>query len=339
MPVDKFLPPFIDFVAKNFKIERHEFHFISTPRYEYGLINYSNVSWVFKPMHYIRLYFEMCRAEKILLHSMPKYTVAIILAMQPWLLKKCYLTMWGWDLYAYLTPKNLSRKLYELVRSIIFRNVAYFLYFVPGDFLLAKKWYGAKGKYVKCFMYQSNLYKKIESSKIKNCERVFLLGNSADPTNDHINLLNKLAIYSGDNVKIYCPLSYGDPTNKLLVMAEGYKLFGSKFIPLEEYVSVDEYYEILSEVDTVVFGHKRQQALGNTITFLGMGKRVYLRSDTTTWELLKSLKLEIFNVDNIGDKNIYPFDLEKNIDIIENEFSEANLKMQLSCIFDESIGG
>jgi hypothetical protein len=37
-----------------------------------------------------------------------------------------------------------------------------------------------------------------------------LLGNSADPSNNHVEALERLLPYRDQDIKIYAPLSYGD---------------------------------------------------------------------------------------------------------------------------------
>lgn len=58
-------------------------------------------------------------------------------------------------------------------------------------------------------MYPSNLYHEYSINNVsKTKENIIIqVGNSADCTNDHIEVFNKLKRYK--NIKIICPLSYG----------------------------------------------------------------------------------------------------------------------------------
>lgn len=50
------------------------------------------------------------------------------------------------------------------------------------------------------------------------------------------------------------------------VIIKGKELFGEKFIPLTEFMTFEKYLEFLGSIDIAIFAHKRQQAMGNTIT-------------------------------------------------------------------------
>ena len=100
------------------------------------------------------------------------------------------------------------------------------------------------------------------------------------------------------------------------------------FIPFEQYL------EFLGKIDIAVFAHKRQQGMGNTITLLGMGKKVYMRSDVTPWVTFDGIGVKIFELPDI---DLMPISIEiknKNRMQIKNKFSEVMLIKQWSAIFE-----
>ena len=97
----KFVLPFIDLVHKHFDDGRHKFIIYGSVGSEEvppsndifictNLLKNSCV--VAKKMH---------NAEKIILHGLFNCHLLYILALQPWLLKKCCWVLWGGDLYAH----------------------------------------------------------------------------------------------------------------------------------------------------------------------------------------------------------------------------------------------
>lgn len=54
----------------------------------------------------------------------------------------------------------------------------------------------------------------------------------------------------------------------------GINLFGDNFILLTEFLSPEEYAKILANVDVAIFAHRRQQALGNILALIYIGKKV-----------------------------------------------------------------
>lgn len=49
-------------------------------------------------------------------------------------------------------------------------------------------------------------------------------------------------------------------------------------------MSPNEYAKLLNSVRVAVFNHNRQQGTGNIEILSYLGKKLYIRSDTTTWE-------------------------------------------------------
>jgi len=96
----------------------------------------------------------------------------------------------------------------------------------------------------------------------------------------------------------------------------------------------DQYLEFLGLIDVAIFNHKRQQAMGNTITLLSLGKKVFMRSDITPWELFEDIDVKVFDVENIKldllDEKIKKDNQEK----IKKHFSIDNYKKQLQELFN-----
>jgi dTDP-N-acetylfucosamine:lipid II N-acetylfucosaminyltransferase len=66
-----------------------------------------------------------------------------------------------------------------------------------------------------------------------------------------------------------------------------------------------EYYENLENASHAIFNLKVQQGLGNILGLLYMGKKVFLREDTSTYKEFKKLGLKIFSTNtNISEKEI-----------------------------------
>jgi dTDP-N-acetylfucosamine:lipid II N-acetylfucosaminyltransferase len=282
MILDKFLAPYIDFIDEHFGRENHHYVFITSEKYEYGLTPEHKVEFLHTDDDiFITLLEYMKIAKKIILHGLWRDKVDILLYFNQKLLKKCYWIMWGGDFYF---PETKSKIKYEIIK-----NIGYLVTYIEGDYELAKKWYKAKGKYHECFMYPSNLFKEYDIEVKKETTINIQLGNSADPSNNHLEVLKKLIKYKDDNIRILVPLSYGNQDYAKIVISKGKEFFGNKFIAITEFMPFKNYLVFLSNIDIAIFTHKRQQAMGNTITLLGLGKKVYMRTDVTHWQLFKDI--------------------------------------------------
>lgn len=326
-PLDKFIPPFLNFVRDEFPIEENQFYMLGDAE----KYSYESDSQTFQHCGlrgYLLLLRLMYSADKIILHSLFNFNVLIILACNPYLLKKCYWVIWGGDLYSFMFPKNsLKYKLKETIRGFVIKRIGFLLTYVKGDVDLARKHYSARGEYIETIGYLSNVIpSNIPVSENNKKDINILVGNSADPTNNHFDALDKLAKFKNEDIQIYVPLSYGDKDYAKKVIDYGKSLFGDKFIGITEFIPYSEYMCFLKNIDIAVFNHQRQQAMGNTINLLAMGKRVYLREGTTQKEFFNDLSVQTFDINNIVI--LENFAIERNFEILMAYFSLQNLKNQ-----------
>lgn len=333
MVLDKFLPPFIDFMDENFGRGDHRYVFITSEKYSYGLTPAHNVEFLHTDDDvFIALLKHMKEARKIILHGLWLHKVNILLSENIELLEKCYWVLWGGDLYTYkLGNRNSSWLEKEEFRKKVIKNMGHIVTYIPGDYELAKKWYNTQAIYHECIMYLSNVYKELDipanTSQVTNIQ----VGNSADPSNNHVDALAKLLPYKDDDICIYVPLSYGNQEHAKKVIVQGEKWFGDKFIPLTDFMPLGEYLRFLGNIDIAVFNHKRQQAMGNTITLLGLGKKVYMRSDVAQWDFFQDLGVEVNDITQLVrsiSKNSKQTSIGNHVNI-KGYFSRENLLNQL----------
>jgi len=332
-PLDKFIPPFVDFVTNNFENEQHTFLLLGDIN-KFPVKLGENVLYI-KIVTKLSFFQALYKADKIILHSLFNQRVVKLLVIQPWLLSKCYWVMWGGDLYHYqLRERHLKADLYEALRSFLIKHIGHFITYVKGDYELAKKWYGCKGEYHECFAYLSNLYQPYKLAEKQGDTINILVGNSADPTNNHAEVFEKLSAYKDSDIRIYCPLSYGQPAHAAEMAKLGKEIFGDKFVALLDFMTFDKYLELLGQIDIAVFAHKRQQAMGNTISLLGLGKKVFMRSDVTSWQVFQDLGVRVFDVENLDLLDLASDIRLQNQKKIETHFSQATLRQQWQSIFE-----
>ena len=331
--LDKFIPPFIDFVEEHFDdfATRHVFFIAANHRlYNYKIrentINCGN-GYINQIVYLPRIALAMILADKIVLHNLFNPYKVILLTLMPWLLKKCYWVMWGGDLYVYqIGERKWKWKLSEFFRRPVIRNIGYLVTGTPGDVELARRWYDARGQHIRCFNYPSNVFEPAAYLEVKHHSGTkILVGNSADPSNNHKEVLDKLKPYKGNDIKIFCPLSYGNQEYAAKVIDYGKSIFGEKFVPMTDFLERDKYLQFLQEIDVAIFNHKRQQAMGNILMLLGYGKKVFIRKESTLMGLFNSNGIAIFDSDII------------NIDKLSQQLAESNRKIILDCFSEESL--
>ncbi|ASK33642.1 hypothetical protein CEK62_04175 [Alcanivorax sp. N3-2A] len=107
-----------------------------------------------------------------------------------------------------------------------------------------------------------------------------LIGNSATPTNNHIDTFDivKGVMDIGD-AHLFVPLSYGDKNYREVVKTVGMEMFGGRFHPIIDFMNYSDYMNMVSSCSVVIMNHKRQQAGANIAAALFMGARVFLDPD------------------------------------------------------------
>jgi dTDP-N-acetylfucosamine:lipid II N-acetylfucosaminyltransferase len=340
--LDKFIPPFIDFIEEHFDDfdTRHVF-WVRGDSEKFPYRPRKNI--INAPLGRLRSVFSYIKAvnsaDKIILHGLFHGNQIRLLSVMPWLHKKCYWCIWGGDLYTrQVAKRTIKSRINEVFRRWLIRRIGHLITHIKGDVELARKWYGAKGKWHDSFMYTSNLFKDIPWFPSTNSTINILIGNSADPSNNHFEILEKLKPFKDADIQIYAPLSYGDQQHAKFVSEYGKELFHHKFTAVTNFMASSEYFSFLSGINIAIFNHKRQQAMGNTTTLLGMGKQVFLRSDTTQWDFLRSLGLTVFDISKINQLDLAGVSaavkIEENINVVRSYFSVGNLVKSLRGIFE-----
>jgi len=339
IPNEKFTNPYIEFINENFIEGEHLFLILGTGTGS-KILSGDNIIELKNDLKSVsKIITSMNKINKIFLHGLFHPQLVFLLFLQPWLLKKCNWIVWGGDLYLFCSQRRtIKAQLYESIRRIVIKNLGGLITHVRGDYDLAKSWYGTRGKYYYSFMYPSNLYNEYDLSKIEsNKDKTFILiGNSADPSNNHIDIFEKLLEYNDKTFEVICPLSYGDSSYATNVIKKGEALFDKNFTPITEYLTFEEYLRLVAKIDVAIFNHNRQQAVGNIITLLSLGKKVYIRDDITTWKFCETHSLEVFSTNNSFHTIFEPIEQQKqqsNITKMKEQFSRVKLIEDWNVIF------
>lgn len=334
MWLDKFIPPYINFIETYLNPKQHTFLIYGDEKYlaQYPLPKRDNIVllWERFPNVFLRdlyLAWHIQIADKVFIHGLWEHRANRVLSFVFWNLKKCHYAIWGGDLFDYINgdkndPWYHKREKY---RRFIIKRFGFFIPVVYGDYELACKWYGAKGKMLEPFMYVGfyEEYKDIPF-KQRGENLIIQVGNSATPTNNHEATLNLLKQLSNDNLQIYAPLSYGDMKYAMRIKKIGKDLFGDKFHALESFMPFSEYQKFLQSIDIAIFNHKEQQAMGNIFVLLALGKKVYLNTGTTHYDFLIQKGFKIFSIKDFNLDHISFEDSMHNRELLLKLYSKEN---------------
>jgi len=322
---NKFTKPLTTFIIDDGRFRNHHFLSLSS----HGIEETNQISSFKSPISR-NLFYNInkflllsSKANKIIVHGP---VMIHFLFVFPFFLKKVIWVINGYELGIISNNKSPYAKMVRFV----FKNVYGHFTHIKGDSDLANAILKSKAKYIYSPTYMSNLVKTdcFHSEDISKKQKVnVLVGNSTDPTNNHIEIFNMIEEQIEEIDKIYCPLSYGIFRDyKDSIIKEGTKRFGDKFVALTDFMTIEEYTEFLKTIDVAIFNHNRQQAMGVTLSLLSLGKIVYCKGGTTSYNSLTERGFAVFAVNLIKEAGIkFNRNVDINKELLESYYSKEQL--------------
>lgn len=221
-------------------------------------------------------------------------------------------------------------------RDEFFKRLNLFLHWSRIDFDWVLKHYTTPAEY-RYFFYDCGQKPDEAEQKVMNAPKdtsvtTILLGNSDTTTNNHLEALQALSAYKDQPIKLVIPLNYGNPKYGDLIESEAIRIFGAdKVMALRTFLNRDDYYKLLAQVDVAVMYHFRTQAAGNVLALLYRGKKIFIHSNSTLYQLLATNGIAVFDSKEIGEMDfkefIAPLDkgtMEQNIEIVDRLFNQED---------------
>lgn len=305
----------------------------------------------------------------VVLHSLTSLPLSLI-AKIPQSIKVVWL-MWGADFYNYevcnmrllypLTKKALSFRNYlgilktkllypfrKTQYSKVLNRIDYFSGVFPYEYNLfvnLPRYPGIKAKSID-FYYGSTEFFIPEqpNGDFTNLHYNIIVGNSADPRNNTIDAFRLIEKYLDSNSieNVIVPLSYGN--NKVFknnVKKLGRHLWNEKFKPLDSYMPLQDYLNLVSNCVSAIFFHERQQASDNVLMQMLYGARVFMSETSLMFKYLKEQGFIIFSLQKDAEKISTPLSNEevmKNRQLLSQNYSSSKLIEKIR-IMNDTIRG
>jgi hypothetical protein len=303
LPASPYTRRFLEFLAAHseaFPPGQHRF-WLESPRDpafragEAGRLRCERVgSWGF-----LRAFRALRHEDRVVIHQLSNPRLLAFLSVVRGAARRCAWVYWGGDVYYFrYRPRGCASALRERLRRAVIPAIPVVAGLVPGDFEVLRATYGTRARYV-CTFYplpmDPQALQPVERAAPRGGPVTLLVGNSGDPSNGHAWVLEALTRFRDRDVRVLAPLSYGDRAYIASVIALGRERFGDRFTPLTEFLPPEQYARLLRDVDAVIMNHPFQQGLGNIAALLLLGKKVYVRSDTTSFGWLQDLGVRVFD--------------------------------------------
>ncbi|HRN91023.1 MAG TPA: TDP-N-acetylfucosamine:lipid II N-acetylfucosaminyltransferase [Ferruginibacter sp.] len=217
---------------------------------------------------------------------------------------------WMRMLKDYFSYHSRMKALYERLynnRKTFLSRLQYMYHWNPDDIRIIENAYKVPVAFHD-FFYDLGL-QKISPDLNKPVSDVPLiwLGNSATPTNNHLEALQSLTTFIGEKYKIFAPLSYGLSWYAKEINRRAISLHGNSFNGLMEFMPLDEYLKLIEQADVVIMNHHRSQAGANIFAFIYMGKKVYLSKKSSVHDLMVRNDILVFDADTISHSRYEDF--------------------------------
>jgi hypothetical protein len=156
-----------------------------------------------------------------------------------------------------------------------------------------------------------------EPQTVPKAKTKILIGNSANLTSLTIPVIPLLSKYTSLGWRFLFPLSYGDDDYKILVEKEAIKGLGVEALFLKDFMPLAEYEEVLEEVGIAIFNARRQQGVGNILSLIMKGARLYINSNSTIYTFLKRLGIHFNDVHDLSRS-------KHKLELLSNEQQREN---------------
>jgi dTDP-N-acetylfucosamine:lipid II N-acetylfucosaminyltransferase len=173
---------------------------------------------------------------------------------------------------------------------------------------------------------------KFPKRSIPSKTNLVIIGNSRSIFNNHIDIIDIIenARFS-EQLRFLIPFSYGVElyyTREIRLRVKNAK---KNIELLENFMSYDAYFDLVSTAKAAVFNGYRQMAMGNICEAINSGLKVYLNTHNVIYQWLKDSGIKIFTIEEFAS------DLESNNLELESEDKERNIG-NLSKMLSQSTG-
>lgn len=208
----------------------------------------------------------------------------------------------------------------QLIREKAISRVDYWATVLPIEYemLNALPYFSAKYFPFK-YARSDNYAVPLVNHQIAKC---ILLGNSADPSNNHIDVINVIKDRGIIN-KLLIPISYGGDDYYRTILEQYILENNINCELLKDILPYLEYAEKLMSCNCAIFGHMRQQAVGNIQLSLKQGRKVFMYKDSVCYKHFKSEGYIVFSIED-------DLTIEEITKPLPTEDIQKNIRLQAS---------
>lgn len=323
-------------LSEHFDQERHTIIFRSPARAEEVLETFDlKVMFLHRRKDFLKQMPPLIiGAEIILFHSFPVSRSLLFWYRYRKYMSRAIWSVWGQDAYWFdYCRKSAANLLFEWIRHRLIRKLGAILCPIRGDYDYIRNRYKTKAVYIEGMYPIPTDFVMLRALREKPSARQTLniqVGNSANPTNNTLEVLSFLAQRKTGPERVYCPLSYGDQHYAQQVIDFGRRVLAERFFPLTIFLKREEYADFISTIDVLIMNHHRQQGLGNILSYLYLGKKVYIRRNNTSFSFFEEHGIKVFDTCALLEQDSLDqlFEMEEEVGRTNMRQTESIISME-----------
>ena len=170
--------------------------------------------------------------------------------------------------------------------------------------------------------------------------RNIIVGNSADPTNNHFDVIPYLNKLNLTDRKVYFPLNYAGEKKYISLLKNTInQSMSDNAVCLDTFMPFEQYKSLIESCSVGVFFHERQQALGNITMLIMNGCKIFLSETSVLYKYYKSIGVKVFSIQNelnqeSLDVNLSFEEIHNNVKILGENRSKSNQISRLKKIYE-----
>lgn len=286
---------------------------------------FTKFEYIKSKVRFIYILLSLKSGDNVFFHGCPSpyylqlllYIIMIVFGLKR-KAKSMSMICWGESDFYYSRHGVISMCV-QYIYGLIFPKLKSLITISPGDTALAKKLY-PNASIIEAPYFSD---REIVYSQVEKDELTIMVSHSGWPHNNHIQSFNLLSKFSKNNIRVICPLCYGDKEYINYVVEKGKSIFGDKFSYFTDLKSKDEYIDFLRTVDIYITSASIQTGLFALMTIITSGGKVFL-----TGNLLYSMNQYGFVVEDLNKIGEYSFN-ELSQKITKEEYN-LNISVYVS---------
>ena len=326
-PDEKFFDYVSDFFDELNNVENLYIYYNREQNYTFKYIkNTSKIKIESSYKEYVKL-FSSSNIDIIYFHSLPLNVWKFFRYIDK--NKKIIWWCWGFEIYQkcrlmkplvqvdLYKPLTLEYVRQNEIKSIGLLRFLYWLLMYPYDYIIRKKIISRIDYFTPVLPIEYQLMKKISYFRAKPfmlnsgpglaskvdfkfhlIPQNILIGNSLSYTNNHLDVFSKIHSYRLCNQKYVVPVNYGTDFNGNKMFLKDIANLHTDVVWLTDFMPFEQYFQLFETITHAIFGHIRQQAMGNIFACLEKGIKIYLYKDSVIYRQLVELGFIVFSIDN-----------------------------------------